>query len=57
MKDMTISRRVEEGEESEKPTLIHFNFWPVCHRVRLALGFKRIAYADNRPVFRVGSFP
>jgi glutaredoxin 2 len=51
MKDMTISRRVEEGEEPEKPTLIHFNFCPFCHRVRLALGFKRIAYAETTARF------
>ena len=32
---------------SAKPTPIHFEFCPFCHRVRLALGFKRIAYAET----------
>lgn len=51
MADMTHSHRVEEGEGSEKPTLIHFNFCPFCHRVRLALGFERITYAETTARF------
>lgn len=35
------------GAVSPTPTLIHFKFCPFCHRVRLALGFKRIAYAET----------
>ncbi len=46
MEEMTASPPGDE-DKPEKPTLIHFEFCPFCHRVRLALGFKRIAYTET----------
>ena len=45
MEEMTAFPPGDE-DRPQRPTLIHFEFCPFCHRVRLALGFKRIAYAE-----------
>ncbi|MBN6741941.1 glutathione S-transferase family protein [Acidithiobacillus sp. MC6.1] len=43
--EATIAQRQGKGQQGG-PTLIHFEFCPFCHRVRLALGFKGIAHAE-----------
>ena len=46
MEEMTVSRP-GDGANPKRPRLIQFEFCPFCHRVRLALGFKRIAYTET----------
>lgn len=46
MAEISVTQAGDE-DKGKEPTLIHFEFCPFCHRVRLALGFKKIAYAEK----------